>query len=300
MIYLAHFGLRELPFSITPDTSFFCSCESIRTALETLRFAAANGEGFIKITGEVGTGKTLLCRKFLGSLNANWVAAYIPNPNIAPRTLLRAVAEELDCRAGADADEHMLMRAINARLLALARDSKRPILCIDEAQAMPIETLEMVRLLTNLETEKRKLLQVVLFGQPELDDKLARPEIRQLRQRITFEHRLAPLTREETGEYLAHRLVVAGYGGANPFTRAAVRCIYRASGGVPRLANVLAHKTLLLAYGRGVREVRWIDAYRAAQDTPSTAAARRPLAWFGLACIVVLAVAAGLLMTGAS
>jgi MSHA biogenesis protein MshM len=298
MIYLAHFGLREPPFSITPDTSFFCSCQSIRAALETLRFAAANGEGFIKITGEVGTGKTLLCRKFLGSLNANWMAAYIPNPNIAPRTLLRAVADELDCRIATDADEHMLMRAINTRLLGLAKDSKRPILCIDEAQAMPIETLEMVRLLTNLETEKRKLLQVVLFGQPELDAKLAQPEIRQLRQRITFEHRLAPLTREETAQYLAHRLVVAGYGRSNPFTRAAARRIHRASGGIPRLVNILAHKTLLLAYGRGAYEVRWIDAHRAAEDTPATATVRRPLAWLGVTCLILLIATAGALMAG--
>lgn len=300
MIYLEHFGLREAPFSITPDTSFFCASRSIGGALETLCFAAANGEGFIKITGEVGTGKTLLCRKFLGCLNANWLAAYIPNPNIAPQTLLRAVADELGCDAAADSDEHTLMRTINTRLLDLARDGKRPILCIDEAQAMPVETLEMVRLLTNLETEKRKLLQVVLFGQPELDAKLARPEIRQLRQRITFEHRLTPLTRAQAVQYLTHRLVVAGYSGDFPFTPAAVRCIHRASGGIPRLINILAHKTLLLAYGRGAREVHWLDAYRAMRDTPATA--RRTRAWFGLGmagmvALVATAIATGILLT---
>jgi MSHA biogenesis protein MshM len=298
MIYLAHFGLREPPFSITPDTSFFCSCRSIQEALNTLAFAVKNGEGFIKITGEVGTGKTLLCRKFLGSLSPEWVAAYIPNPNISPRTLLLAVADELDCEFERDIDEHTLMRAINTRLLGLAKTGKRPILCVDEAQAMPIETLEMVRLLTNLETEKRKLLQVVLFGQPELDEKLSRPEIRQLRQRITFEYRLAPLTRDETARYLAHRLVVAGYSGRDLFSRGATHVIHRASGGVPRLANILAHKTLMLAYGRGAREVTRRDALRAVSDTPATIAHQRRLMWLSVLCATSAGIAVGLVMIG--
>jgi MSHA biogenesis protein MshM len=282
--YLPHFGLREPPFGITPDTSFFCSCRGIQEALDTLVFAALNGEGFIKITGEVGTGKTLLCRKFLGVLAKQtagaWVTAYLPNPNIAPRTLLFAIAEELGCDTGADADEHRLMKAINARLVGIADAGQRALLCIDEAQSMSIATLEMVRLLTNLETEKRKLLQVVLFGQPELDEKLALAEIRQLRSRITFEQRLAPLDRRETARYLAHRMIIAGHAGQGVFSPSAVRVIHRASGGVPRLVNILAHKGLMLAYGRGQRAVRWRDVRTAARDTP----AARPLGvagWFG-------------------
>lgn len=298
MVYLAHFGLREAPFSITPDTSYFCSCRSMQAALNTLMFAVRNGEGFIKITGEVGTGKTLLCRKFLASLNADWVAAYIPNPHISPQTLLRAVADELGATVERDFDEHGLMRTINAHLLELAQQGKHPVLCVDEAQAMPIETLEMVRLLTNLETEKRKLLQVVLFGQPELDEKLARQEIRQLRQRITFEHRLTPLTREETAHYLAHRLVVAGYAGGRLFTRAATRVIHRASGGVPRLANILAHKTLMLAYGRGAQEISRNDALRAVSDTPAARALGNRWLWAGVLGAATLGVTAGFLMIG--
>jgi len=283
MIYLEHFGLRESPFGITPDTSFFCACRSIEEALATLSVAAANGEGFIKITGEVGTGKTLLCRKFLATLGPDWLAAYLPNPSINPRTLLFALAEELGCAPESHLDEHRLMHAINGRLLAIADTGRRVIVCIDEAQAMPIKTMETVRLLTNLETEKRKLLQVVLFGQPELDQKLARPEIRQLRQRITFEHRMAPLTPDETAHYLAHRLIVAGYSGGGVFSSGAARAIHRASGGVPRLVNILAHKTLMLAYGRGTRHVRWREARSAVRDTPAAAAApRRALAWLGL------------------
>jgi len=298
MIYLAHFGLRETPFSITPDTSFFCSCRSIQDALNTLNFAARNGEGFIKITGEVGTGKTLLCRKFRAGRTPAWVAAYIPNPNIAPHTLLLAVADELGCEVERNIDEHTLMRAINLRLLDLAKLGKRPILCIDEAQAMSIETLEMVRLLTNLETEKRKLLQVVLFGQPELDEKLSRQEIRQLRQRITFEHRLSPLTRDETAHYLAHRLIVAGYSGGGLFTRTATNIIHRASGGVPRLANILAHKALMLAYGRGAREIDRRDALRAVSDTPASFMSGKKLFWFGILCAASAGIAATVLIVG--
>ena len=295
MIYLGHFGLREPPFGITPDTSFFCSCRSIQEALNTLVFAATNGEGFIKITGEVGTGKTLLCRKFLATLGAEWVTAYIPNPSISPRTLLFALAGELGCAPENHLDEHTLMELINARLVGIADAGEGAIVCIDEAQATPLKTLETVRLLTNLETEKRKLLQVVLFGQQELDEKLALPEIRQLRQRITFEQRLAPLTRAETEHYLAHRLIVAGYSGGGVFSRAAARVIYRASGGVPRLVNILAHKALMLAYGRGARHVRWRDARAAVRDTPAAAAPRRALAWLGLVGVAGLLAGTGVL-----
>jgi MSHA biogenesis protein MshM len=299
MIYLEHFGLREAPFGITPDTSFFCACRSIEEALTTLEFAAANGEGFIKITGEVGTGKTLLCRKFLAMLGPDWVAAYLPNPNVNSRTLLFALAEELGCRPESHLDEHTLMKTINGRLLAIADAGKRAIVCIDEAQVMSIKTMETVRLLTNLETEKRKLLQVVLFGQPELDEKLALPEIRQLRQRITFEYRLVPLTREETGHYLAHRMIVGGYGGGGAFSSLATRAIHGASGGVPRLVNILAHKTLMLAYGRGARRAGWREAHTAARDTPAAVAPpRRALTWLGLAGISGLIASAGWLAAG--
>ncbi len=296
MIYLEHFGLRERPFGITPDTSFFCSCRSHQEGLNTLAFAATNGEGFIKITGEVGTGKTLLCRKFLATLGPKWVTAYIPNPNVSPRTLLFTLAGELGCAPESHLDEHLLMELINARLVGIADAGEHALVCIDEAQAMPVKTLETVRLLTNLETEKRKLMQVVLFGQPELDGKLARPEIRQLRQRITFEHRLAPLTRAETEHYLAHRMIVAGYAGGGVLSRAAARVVYRASGGVPRLVNILAHKALMLAYGRGVRHVRWSDARAAVRDTPAAAAPRRALAWLGLVGVAGLCVGAGTLL----
>ena len=268
MNYLKHFGLREQPFGITPDTSYFFACRSIQEALNTLVIAVSNGEGFIKITGEVGTGKTLLCRKFLSTLGPGWVSAYIPNPSLEPRVVLLALAEELGL-PGESIGAHRLDKQLTQRLLDIARQGKRVVLCMDETQAMPLATLESVRLLTNLETEKRKLMQVVLFGQPELDRKLASASVRQLRQRITFQYTLKALARHEVADYVAHRLTVAGYSGAALFSDAALKAIHRASRGVPRLVNILAHKSLLLTYGEGARRADGRQVRAAIEDTPS-------------------------------
>ncbi len=287
MIYLNHFGLREPPFGITPDTSFFFACASSQEALNTLLVAVANGEGFIKITGEVGTGKTLLCRKLLATLPESCITAYIPNPNLEPRTLLLALCEELHITVESDLDQHKLHKALNLALLDFARERKRVIICLDETQAMPLETLETLRLLTNLETEKRKLAQVILFGQPELDHKLAHESVRQLRQRITFQHHLGTLTRDELTHYLAHRLTVAGYSGDRVFSAMAVGTIHRASGGVPRLVNILAHKSMMLAFGEGRRRVGAAHARAAIADTPAAnRMALRRWTWLALAGLV--------------
>ena len=272
MNYLRHFGLRELPFGITPDTTYFYACRSIQEALNTLLVAVANGEGFIKITGEVGTGKTLLCRKFLATLDNGWISAYVPNPSFAPGTLYVALAEELGIPLEAGVDQHHLLKAITRTLLDLARQRKRVVLCMDESQAMPIETLEALRLLTNLETEKRKLLQVVLFGQPELDRKLASPSIRQLLQRITFQHHMGALDEAEVGAYVTHRMAVAGAVGRPILTPGALRLLHRSTRGVPRLINVLMHKALLLAYGEGLWQVERRHVKTAASDTPAAKA----------------------------
>jgi len=285
MIYLSHFGLREPPFGITPDTSFFYSCASSQEALNTLLVAVANGEGFIKITGEVGTGKTLLCRKFLATLDDNWVSAYVPNPNLEPRTLLLGLAEELGVKLDGALDQHHMLKALNLALLDFARQKKRVVVCLDETQAMPIESLETLRLLTNLETEKRKLVQVILFGQPELDEKLAQDAIRQLRQRITFQHHMGVLTREESEHYLNHRLAIAGYSGDEVFVPAAAKVIYRASRGVPRLINILANKAMMLAYGEGTRKVDARHARAAIADTPASFALSPAWLWLALACL---------------
>ncbi|QRX82835.1 ExeA family protein [Glaciimonas sp. PAMC28666] len=266
-MYKAHFNLRELPFGITPDTSFFFACSNYQAALNTLLIATTNGEGFIKITGEVGTGKTLLCRKFMATLDENFVTAYIPNPSLEPRTLMLALADELEISLDKDVDQHQLMKSINLRLLKLAERGKKVVLCLDEAQALPLESLEALRLLTNLETEKRKLLQIVLFGQPELNLKLQKNAIRQLTQRITFEYEIAPLTKDDMAFYIFHRLNVAGFAGSRLFTRGALRRLYGASGGIPRLVNILAHKSLMAAYGEGAQTVGAANVRVAVKDT---------------------------------
>jgi MSHA biogenesis protein MshM len=288
-MYEAHFGLREPPFGITPDTSFAYACNSHQEALNTLLVAARNGEGFMKITGEVGTGKTLLCRRFLAALGDRFVSAYVPNPYLEPRSLMLALAEELGIELPREADQHQLLKALQRALLDFARRGKTVVVCLDEAQAMPLETLESLRLLSNLETEKRKLVQVVLFGQPELDLRLARASVRQLRQRITFHYRLTALTAAELEHYLAHRLRVAGYRGGGVFLPAAVRVLHRACRGVPRLANIIAHKSLLLAFGEGLQQVLPRHVRAAAADTPAAARSRRTLVLAALALATLAA-----------
>ena len=291
-MYNAHFGLREFPFGITPDTGFFFACSNYQQALNTLLIAAKNGEGFIKITGEVGTGKTLLCRKFMSLLDDEFFTAYIPNPYLEPRTLMLALADELEIPLEKDADQHQLLKSINHRLLGLARDGKRVLLCLDEAQAMPLESLEALRLLTNLETEKRKLLQIVLFGQPELNRKLEDETIRQLAQRITFHYHLGPLNRDDLEFYVSHRLNVAGFSGSRLFSRGAMRVLNAASGGIPRLVNILAHKSLMLTYGEGRQEVGARHVKNAAKDT--IAARKRSWHWWWIGASMLFLAGTGM------
>ncbi|HAK90758.1 MAG TPA: AAA family ATPase, partial [Massilia timonae] len=238
-----------------------------------------------------GTGKTLLCRKFMATLGEGFVTAYIPNPYLEPRTLMLALADELEIPLERDVDQHQLLKAINLRLLELAGQDLRVVLCLDEAQAIPVESLEALRLLTNLETEKRKLLQIVLFGQPELNRKLELASIRQLAQRITFHYHLGPLSRDDLDFYVAHRLRVAGFTGARLFSGAAIRGLYQASGGVPRLVNIMAHKALMLSYGQGKQQVVKSHVTIAARDTVGVT--RTIWTWL-LAGAVVAGAAAGL------
>ncbi|HEU0219917.1 MAG TPA: AAA family ATPase [Gallionella sp.] len=288
-MYLQHFGLREPPFGLTPDTSFFFACSSYQEALNTLLVAARNGEGFIKITGEVGNGKTLLCRKFLATLDQGrqsttligtqdqaadappaprFITAYIPNPYLEPKSLLLALAEEFRVSLEKDTDQHLLLKGLTRALLDCARNGQRALVCLDEAQAMPLESLEVLRLLTNLETEKRKLLQVVLFGQPELNEHLRHNSIRQLRQRISFQYDLQGLRKDELERYLRHRLGVAGFTGETLFGKGAVGKLHRITGGTPRLVNIVAHKALMLAFGEGRQQVLARHIRDAAVDTP--------------------------------
>lgn len=268
-MYEAHFGLQEAPFALTPNTRYFLRAPSHSDALELLLVALSEREGFIKITGEVGTGKTLLCRLLLNELEQKAHTAYIPNPHLDPDTLYEAVAEELGVDVSACANTHQILKALNEKLIGLAIGRKQVVLVIDEAQAMPEATIEALRLLTNLETESVRLLQIVLFGQPELDALLQKDSLRQLRQRITFHYRLAPLDRQSVAQYLRHRVSQAGYNGGDLFSAAALRLITRSSGGIPRLVNILAHKAMLSAWGVGDRQVNRRHVARAIRDTES-------------------------------
>lgn len=266
-MYLKHFGLSQTPFSLTPNTGFFFGLSPHVEALQVLQMALQTGEGFIKVTGEVGTGKTLICRKLINELPTGFHCAYLPNPYLSPAELRCAVANELGLKYTADMDQQQLTGLIQQQLLALSAHGHSIVLVLDEAQALPDESLEALRLFTNLETESRKLLQVVLFGQPELDDRLKRQEFRQLRQRITFSYNLRPLTWDEVDAYIRHRLAIAGRAGEPLFNAKLTRKIAYASRGIPRLINILAHKSLLLSFGEGATKVQASHVRGAILDT---------------------------------
>jgi len=266
-MYTAHFGLSEQPFGLTPNTAFFLNAQGHREAFNMLQVALANGEGFIKVVGEVGTGKTMLCRKLLNILDDSYYSAYIPNPFLNPAALYRAVAEELGIKCKTRDGIHEYQQAINGRLMQLVGEGKKVVLVIDEAQAMPTKTLEALRLISNLETETSKLIHIVLFGQPELDRLLDHSSLRQLRQRISFSHNLPPMDLEGTRQYINHRVATAGYNGGQLFTEAAIKLVYTVSEGVPRLVNILCHKALMSAYGKGARQVEKNHMVVAIKDT---------------------------------
>ncbi len=293
-MYLSHFGLQEAPFSLTPNTGFYYGLPPHEEALQVLNWALAQGEGFIKVTGEVGTGKTLLCRKLLSELGSEERPvrlAWLPNPHLTPAELRIALALELGL-AVRDPSELDLTDRIHRHLISLHQQGSRVVVLIDEAQALPDETLEAIRLFGNLETESSKLLQIVLFGQPELDARLAKPHLRQLRQRIGFSYCLRPLRFDETRAYLEHRLQVSGYRGAPLFASSAMRRLWRASRGIPRLINVLAQKCLMLAYGQGARQIDSRLVRLAIRDTED-ASRLAPWRWWPLLLLLGCALAYG-------
>jgi MSHA biogenesis protein MshM len=269
-MYREHFGMRQLPFQLTPNTSFRFNLPSHHEALNVLMVTLRSGEGFVKIVGEVGTGKSLLCRTLLNTLGDGFVTAYIPDPCLSPLGVRLALAEELGLTRAEEIGEHQIMRHITERLIEFKKAGKNAVLLMDEAQALPRLSFESLRLLTNLETETSKLLQIVLFGQPELDQLLAEPGLRQVRQRITFSHRLQPMNRLDMEGYVAYRLALAGYVGSSLFSPAALSLLYRASRGVPRLVNILCHKALLAAYGQGDVQVQRKHVRAAIADTEGT------------------------------
>lgn len=286
-MYLYHYGLTELPFTLTPNTNFFLGLAPHHEALAVLMTALKSGEGFIKVIGEVGTGKTLLCRKLLNEIPDHFVTAYIPNPYLTPDELRRALAVELDIKQAQRMSVQLLTQRIQNRLLELHGKGHSVVLILDEAQALPSESLEALRLFTNLETETRKLLQVVLFAQPELDDRLNEDKFRQLKQRITFSYKLRAMSEAEVSQYIQHRMKVAGYKGGNLFSSSLCKKITKATQGIPRLVNVLCHKMLMLSYGQGHYKMTVNELKMAIKDTESIDVKRMNYELIGLCSLTV-------------
>ena len=271
-MYLNHFGLAQYPFSLTPNTRYFLKLPSHQQAFNLLLEALSGDDSFAKITGEVGTGKTMLCRKVLSALDSHeqrFVTAYIPHPILSEEGIMQAIGEELQIPGVEDMSYYNLLKLITEKLLKTSRAGKSVVLLIDEAQAMPEETLEALYLLSTADAEATKRLQVVLFGQPELDELLTSPSLNRLRKNLSFEFELPPLTRDSTEAYVAHRLNKAGYNGPHMFSQQALNLLHKSSNGNPRVINILAHKAMIAAFGKGEQKITDSHISRAIEDTES-------------------------------
>jgi len=266
-MYYSYFGLRQVPFKSTPDTRLFFPGGNRGAVLEALVYAISTGEGIVKVVGEVGSGKTMLCRMLERELLENAEIVYLANPSLSPDNILPAIAFELHLPVAGGEDRLKVTHALQAYLLRKHAENRRIVAFVEEAQSMPLETLEEIRLLSNLETQDEKLLQIVLFGQPELDESLMNPRIRQLKERINYSFYLHPFSIAEVREYLSSRLRASGYKGMGIFTHAAIRSLTRYSKGLLRRINILADKSLLAAYAGGEIKVRTRHVRRAARDT---------------------------------
>lgn len=281
-MYYGFFGLSQPPFKITPDTEMFFDGGNRGAILDALIYAISQGEGIIKVTGEVGSGKTMLCRMLQTRLPDSIETVYLANPSVSRDEILHAIAFELQLPVPKDASRIEAMHRINDYLLKRHAEGKHVVLFVEESQSMPLETLEEVRLLSNLETNHHKLLQIVLFGQPELDDNLRLPEIRQLRERITHSFSLTPLSADDVRSYLTFRLRAAGYRGPDLFNPRVVDYIGRVSEGLTRRVNIIADKALLAAFADGTHNVTIKHVAAAVRDTEfGKAAVKAPTAPLG-------------------
>ncbi len=265
-MYLSHFGLTEPPFRITPHTDFFFAGASRGATLDALLYAITHDEGIVKVSGEVGSGKTMLCRVLMDRLPDSIETIYLANPSLSRQEILYAIADELKLGLGAER-ETRLLRQLQEHLISLFAAGRRVVVLIDEAHAMPKDTLEEIRLLSNLETGRHKLLQIVLFGQPELDAILGGLDMRQLKERITHSFVLEPMVRDDVESYVDFRMRAAGYKGPKVFSAAAIRLISKASEGLTRRINILADKSLLAAFAGNTHGVTEKEAKAAIRDS---------------------------------
>ncbi len=289
-MYYQHFGLKEPPFKITPNTEMFFTGSNRGAVLDALLYAIGSGEGIIKVVGEVGSGKTMLCRMLQTMLPEHIESIYLANPSVAPEDVLHAIAFELQLKLPKIADRLKVMQKLQEYLLKRHEAGKQVVIFVEEAQGMPLATLEEIRLLSNLETKHDKLLQIVLFGQPELDANLNQTHIRQLRERITHSFNLAPLQPKEVDEYLMFRLRAAGYHGPPPFTSAAIKKLAQAAQGLVRRVNILADKSLLAAFAENVYQITPKHVQAAIADSEFSAErtkhAKKSYIWVWIAVLV--------------
>ena len=291
-MYLGHFGLNEAPFRITPHTEFFFSGANRGATLEALLYAIAHDEGIVKVTGEVGSGKTMLCRVLVERLPKSIETIYLATPSVSRDEILHVIAADLQVESQG-ARLTILLRALQDRLINLYEAGRRVVVLIDEAHAMPLETLEEVRLLSNLESNRHKLLQMVLFGQPELNAHLALPSMRQLKERITHTFKLEPLVRSDVESYIDFRMRAAGYRGPNVFAPQAMQVIAQSSLGLTRRINILADKALLAAFADGAHQVSVKHARAAVRDSEYGTERRLLGKWWVLASGLAAGLAIG-------
>ena len=269
-MYLQHFGLAQYPFSLTPNTRYFLKLPSHQQAFDFIVKALGDEGGFCKVIGEVGTGKTMLCRKVLNALEPypnKYLTAYIPHPILSEEATMLALAEELGLNVDEPTKFGDLLKKISASILENTAQSRQVVLFIDEAQAMPEESLKTIHLLTQALPGDPSPLQVVLFGQPELDELLERPMLKQLQRAVSFSYKLPSLDQDGVAAYVQHRLSRAGYSGEHLFTSAALKNLFESSAGVPRIINILCHKALMVAFGKGERTIDSPHMQAAIADT---------------------------------
>ena len=294
-MYLEHFGLNEPPFRITPHTDFFFDGANRGATLDALVYAITHDEGIVKVSGEVGSGKTMLCRVLMERLPDKVTIIYLANPSLSRDDILYAIADELRLDIPDNARSSVVMRALHDNLIKSYGEGRQVVVLIDEAHAMPTETLEEIRLLSNLESNRSKLLQLVLFGQPELNEILARPDMRQLKERITHNFGLEPLVREDISHYLDFRMRAAGYRGPSVFAAPALKMIEQSSLGLTRRINILADKALLAAFSSGSHEVGSKELKAAIRDCEFSDATyggkttrRTRILWIGAALVICI------------